>query len=46
MNLWKLLAPSYKLLVMNDVIMTSLLLSQVIINVLANFLILSDALLF
>ena len=42
---WKLLAPGYKLLVINDVIMTSLLLLQVI-NVLANSLILSDALLF
>ena len=41
----KLLAPGYGLLVINDVIMTSLLLLQVI-NVLANSLILSDALLY
>ena len=45
MSSWKLLASGYKLLVVNDVIMTSLLLLQVI-NVLANSLILSDALLF
>ena len=45
MSSWKLLAPGYKLLVINGVIMTSLLLLQVI-NVLANSLILSDALLF
>ena len=40
-----LLAPDYGLLVINDVIMTSLLLLKVI-NALANSLILSDALLF
>ena len=40
-----LLAPDYGLLVINDVIMTSLLLLKVI-NVLANSLISSDALLF
>ena len=45
MSSWKLLAPDYKLLVINGVIMTSLLLLQVI-NVLANSLILSEALLF
>ena len=41
----KLLAPGYGLLVINDVIMTSLLLLKVI-NVLANCLILSDVLLY
>ena len=41
----KLLAPGYGLLVIDGVIMTSLLLLKVI-NVLANSLILSDALLF
>ena len=45
MSSWKLLASGYGLLVINDVIMTSLLLLEVI-NLLANSLILSDALLF
>ena len=45
MSSWKLLVPGYGLIVINDVIMTSLLLLEVI-NVLANSLILSDALLF
>ena len=45
MSSWKLFAPGDGLLVIDAVIMTSLLLLKVI-NVLANSLILSDALLF